>query len=53
MEFLEGEAQAGLEQRRNTARRLGEEAGTKLLLPMMLMLVLTLAILVIPAVASF
>lgn len=53
LEFLEGEAQAGLEQRRNTARRLGEEAGTKLLLPMMLMLVLTLAILVIPAVASF
>lgn len=52
-EFLEQEAAAGFEERKNTARKIGEEAGTKLLLPMMLMLALVLVILIIPAVMSF
>lgn len=52
-ELLEQEAQSGMEERKNLARRLGEEAGTKLLLPMMLMLILVVAILMIPAVISF
>lgn len=52
-EFLEREAISGFEERKNTARKMGEEAGTKLLLPMMLMLVLVLAILIVPAVMSF
>lgn len=52
-QLLEGEAQAGMEERRNAARKLGEEAGTKLLLPMMLMLVVVLVILIIPAMMAF
>lgn len=52
-ELLEQEAAAGFEERKNAARKIGEEAGTKLLLPMMLMLVLVLVILIIPAVISF
>ena len=52
-EYLEQEAAAGFEERKNAARKIGEEAGTKLLIPMMLMLVLVLVILIIPAVMSF
>lgn len=51
--MLEQEADQVLEQRKNTARRLGEEAGTKLLMPMMLMLVIVLVIIMIPAVMEF
>lgn len=52
-ELLEAEARAGMEERNNLARKLGEEAGTKLLLPMMLMLVLVMVILMVPAMSSF
>ena len=52
-ELLEQEAAAGFEERKSIARKLGEEAGTKLLIPMMLMLVLVLVILMVPAVISF
>lgn len=43
------EAVEAMEERKNRAKRLGEEAGTKLLAPMMLMLVIVLAIVVVPA----
>lgn len=46
---LEAEAERAFEERKNMARRLGEEAGTKLLLPMMLMLFVIIVILVVPA----
>ena len=46
---LSKEAEDAFFQRRNQAERLGEEAGTKLLFPMMIMLVMVMAILVIPA----
>ena len=52
-ELLEREAAAGFEERKQTARKLGEEAGTKLLFPMMLMLGLVLVILMVPAVFNF
>lgn len=52
-ELLEREAAAGFEERKQTARKLGEEAGTKLLFPMMLMLGLILVILMVPAVFNF
>ncbi|MDY4516747.1 MAG: type II secretion system F family protein [Lachnospiraceae bacterium] len=52
-ELLEREAAAGFEERKHAARKLGEEAGTKLLIPMIMMLGLVLVILVIPAVMSF
>lgn len=52
-ELLEREAAAGFEERKHTAKKMGEEAGTKLLFPMMLMLGLVLVILIVPAVMNF
>ena len=43
------EAADAFEQRKNTARRLGEEAGTKLMLPLMLSLMTVMMIVAIPA----
>lgn len=51
--LLEREALMTLEERRGAVRKLGEEAGTKLLIPMILMLIVVLAILIIPAIMSF
>jgi len=42
-----------MEERKSLARKLGEEAGTKLLLPMLLMLILVIVILMVPAILSF
>ncbi len=47
--LLEQEEWEAYEQRKAQAKRLGEEAGTKLLFPMGIMLAVVLAILVIPA----
>ncbi|MCI8683139.1 MAG: hypothetical protein HFH50_09125 [Lachnospiraceae bacterium] len=47
--LLEEEEREAFEQRKAEARKAGEEAGTKLLLPMGIMLVLVLVILVVPA----
>ena len=53
MEQLNEEADRVFLERRNMARRLGEEAGTKLLLPMLLLLVVVMGIVMIPAFLSF
>lgn len=53
LEILELEAMDAFEQRKELAKRLGEEAGTKLLVPMMLMLFIVLGIVMIPAILSF
>lgn len=50
---MQQEAQASFEERRNSARKLGEEAETKLLLPMIMMLAITMLIIIIPAYYSF
>lgn len=50
---LQAEADLAFEERRSLARQMGEEAGTRLLLPMMLMLGVTLIIIMIPAYMSF
>ena len=50
---MQQEAKASFEERRNTARKLGEEAETKLLLPMVMMLAITMLIIIIPAYYSF
>jgi len=47
------EAGNAFEERKARARRKGEEAGTKLLLPMFLMLVIVLIIIIVPAFLSF
>ena len=51
-EFLEQEAASSLDDRKNHARKLGEQAGTKMLFPMILMLVVVLVILMVPAFLS-
>lgn len=52
-ELLESEAEASMNERKSHARKIGERAGTKLLLPMMLMLGIVLVILMVPAFLSF
>ncbi|MCR5526294.1 MAG: type II secretion system F family protein [Lachnospiraceae bacterium] len=51
--LLEYEAANAFENRKSEARRLGEEAGTKLLLPMGIMLLIVLLIILVPSVMSF
>lgn len=53
MALLEEEAERAFEERKAAARRYGEEAGTKLLFPMMLMLGLVMVVLLVPAVLTF
>ncbi|MDO4266475.1 MAG: type II secretion system F family protein [Eubacteriales bacterium] len=50
--LLSAEMEAAFEERKNTAKRLGEEAGTKLLIPLFLMLMIVMVIVVIPAMFS-
>lgn len=51
--ILQREAEDALEERKRRARVKGEKAGTKLLLPMILMLAVVLAVLMVPAYLSF
>ncbi len=51
-ELLKKESVEALEMRESRARKLGEEAGTKLLFPMLVMLMLILLILLMPALMS-
>ncbi|MCR4585661.1 MAG: hypothetical protein K5686_08045 [Lachnospiraceae bacterium] len=46
---LRKEAAEALEDRKAIAKRQGEEAGTKLLLPMMMMLAIVMAVIIVPA----
>ena len=50
---LEAEARDAFEDRKADAKRAGEEAGTKLLLPMGIMLLVVMIIVIIPAFLSF
>ncbi len=50
--MLELEMNDAFEQRKTTARRLGEEAGTKLLLPLFLMLGIVMVIVIVPALTA-
>ena len=52
MEQLNEEADRVFLERKNAARKFGEEAGTKMLIPMMLMLFIVMAIVIIPAFLS-
>ena len=51
--LLEQEAGNAFEERRSAAKRYGEEAGTKLLVPMILMLGIVMVILMVPAMQAF
>lgn len=50
---LEVEAKEAQEERKQMAKKLGEEAGTKLLFPMLIMLVIVFVIVMMPAFLSF
>ena len=47
------EAESACEQRRALARKKGEEAQTKLLFPMILMLLVVMILVMVPAIFSF
>lgn len=51
-ELLERESEEVFEERKNLARKLGEEAGTKLMIPMFMMLIVVFIIVVFPAFSS-
>ncbi|MCR5626667.1 MAG: hypothetical protein K6F99_05060 [Lachnospiraceae bacterium] len=51
--LLEEEMRQAFEDRKSMARKLGEEAGTKLLLPMGMMLLIVMVIVIVPAFLSF
>lgn len=53
LRMLRQEADNAFAERKNQAKKLGEEAGTKLLLPMMMMLCVVMVIIMIPAYFSF
>lgn len=53
LKLLEEEADNALEERRQFAKKSGEEAGTKLLFPMMLMMIVVMAFILIPAYFNF
>ena len=50
---LQEEAASAFEERKQIARQLGEEAGTKLLLPMIIMLAVTMVMIMVPAYIGF
>lgn len=52
-ELLGQETETAFEERRLLARKLGEEAGTKMLFPLMLMMVIVMAIILMPAIVGF
>lgn len=49
---MEMEAHRAMNDRKNQIKKLGEEAGTKLLIPMLLMLIIVLMIVIVPAFLS-
>ena len=53
LKILQEESKKAFEERMDRVRKLGEEAGTRLLLPMIMMLVIVMVIIMIPAYLSF
>ncbi len=53
LNLLQEESEKAFAERMDRARKLGEEAGTKLLLPMIIMLMIIMVIVMIPAYMSF
>lgn len=51
--LLGQEAESAMEERKALAKKLGEEAGTKMLMPLIMMLGIVIAIIIVPALLSF
>lgn len=52
VDLLETEVEEAFEERKSVAKKYGEEAGTKLLFPMIIMLAMIMALLLVPAMIS-
>ena len=52
MQLLEEEVSAAFEERKNLAKKSGEEAGTNMLFPMMMMFGIFIVIIMVPAFLS-
>ena len=50
--LLQAEMDSAFEERKNAAKRRGEEAGTRLLLPLFMMLIIVMVIVILPAMLS-
>ena len=53
LEFMEKEVKRAFEIRKELARKFGEEASTKLLFPMIILLVIVMVIVIVPGIFSF
>ena len=53
LKLLQEESVKAYEERMDLARKLGEEAGTRLLVPMLMMLLIVMVVIMIPAMISF
>ncbi len=51
--MLEIETKEAFEERKNQAKRYGEEAGTKLLIPMIMILLVVMIVIMYPALVNF
>lgn len=51
--MLKAEAKEAFESRKHMAKKLGEQAGTKLLVPMMMLLAVTMAVIMVPAFRTY
>ena len=49
---LQRESKDAFEERKSRAERKGEEAGTKLLVPMFMMLIIVMAVIMVPAMTT-
>ena len=52
-EILNNEVTEAFEERKALARKRGDEAGTQLLIPMVIMLIISIVIIIVPAILSF
>ena len=53
LSMLEIETKEAFEERKNQAKRYGEEAGTKLLIPMIMILLVVMIVIMYPALVNF
>ena len=53
LQLLNEEVESSFMERKNSAKKMGEEAGTKLLFPMLMMLIVVLIIIMAPAFMNF
>ena len=53
MELLEQESEKAFEERKHIAKKLGEEASTKMIFPLIIMMAIVMAIIIAPSIIDF